>query len=66
MWVGSLLMRHVEDGDFGLVFASATGFKLTSHPDTVRAPDVAFVVHETLDLGDVVAGWSPPVGAFFA
>jgi hypothetical protein len=32
----------------------------------VRAPDVAFVVHETLDLGDVVAGWSPPVGAFFA
>jgi Uma2 family endonuclease len=27
----------------GTVYASETGFKLTSDPDTVRAPDVAFV-----------------------
>lgn len=139
MRIGSLLMRHVEARNLGLVFASEVGFKLASDPDTVRAPDVAFIakarVDETgiprgywpgapdlavevvspndrhskvegkalhwlsagsravavvdpprrtatvyraphdirvlhadehLDLGDVVAGWSPLVGAFFA
>lgn len=138
MRIGSLLMRHVEAGDLGLVFASETGFKLASDPDTVRAADVAFVAKrradeigiprgywpgapdlavevvspndrhstvegkalhwlesgaravvvvdpprstatvyrtardirvlhadEALDLGDVIAGWSPCVGAFF-
>ena len=29
--------------DLGVVFAAETGFKLESNPDTVRAPDVAFV-----------------------
>ena len=139
MLIARLLMGHVEAGDLGLVFASEVGFKLASDPDTVRAPDVAFVAKaradeigiprgywpgapdlavevvsptdrhskvegkalhwlesgtravvvvdpprrtatvyrgahdirvlhadEQLDLGDVVAGWSPLVGAFFA
>jgi len=30
----------------GLVFAQDTGFKIASDPDTVRAPDVAFVARE--------------------
>ena len=29
--------------ELGVVFAQDTGFKITSAPDTVRAPDVAFV-----------------------
>jgi Uma2 family endonuclease len=42
-------------GDFvharglGVVFAQDTGFKIASDPDTVRAPDVAFVARERED-----------------
>jgi Uma2 family endonuclease len=32
----------------GKVFAAETGFKLASDPDTVRAPDVAFITGERL------------------
>jgi Uma2 family endonuclease len=38
-----LLTRHVDDRDLGVVLAAETGFVLTRDPDTVRAPDVAFV-----------------------
>jgi Uma2 family endonuclease len=45
------LYQHVKNNNLGVVFAAETGFKLESNPDTVRAPDVAFVrrerVHET-------------------
>src|SRR6266571_5117005 len=43
-------------GDFvrrqrlGLVFAQDTGFKIAADPDTVRAPDVAFVARERAGL----------------
>ena len=37
------LASHVEDNDLGTVYAAETGFLLSSNPDTVRAPDVAFV-----------------------
>lgn len=42
------LTGHVKAGDLGLVLAAETGFKLTSDPDTVRAPDVAFICREHL------------------
>jgi Uma2 family endonuclease len=32
------------------VFAAETGFILSTNPDTVRAPDVAFATHEQLAL----------------
>src|SRR5437764_15244055 len=38
----------VEQHDLGQVFAQDTGFKIERDPDTVRAPDVAFVVRERL------------------
>ena len=38
-----LLGSHVYASELGILFAQDTGFKLESHPDTVRAPDVAFV-----------------------
>ena len=41
--VGSLLARHVKESRLGAVFAPGTGFVLERNPDTVRAPDVAFV-----------------------
>jgi Uma2 family endonuclease len=42
-----LLRRHVRAGNVGLVGAEI-GFRLTRNPDTVRAPDVAFVARERL------------------
>lgn len=38
-----LLADHVYRDHLGVVFAQDTGFKIGSDPDTVRAPDVAFV-----------------------
>lgn len=38
-----LLAHHVDSNRLGLVLAAETGFKLATDPDTVRAPDVAFV-----------------------
>ena len=46
-----LLLRvggFVEAHRLGEVFGQDTGFKIASNPDTVRAPDVAFVAHERL------------------
>lgn len=37
------LANYVEDQKLGLVFAAETGFKLSSNPDLVRAPDASFV-----------------------
>lgn len=59
MRIGSLLMSHVEEADLGLVFASETGFKLASDPDTVRAPDVAFVAKARVDEIGIPRGYWP-------
>lgn len=40
------LHRYVKTHNLGNVYAAETGFKLESDPDTVRAPDVAFVSRE--------------------
>jgi Uma2 family endonuclease len=40
------LMDVVDASGLGRVLAAETGFKLTVDPDTVRAPDVAFVSGE--------------------
>jgi len=42
-----LLSKYVEGTEAGQV-VSGTGFKLASDPDTVRAPDVAFISRERL------------------
>jgi Uma2 family endonuclease len=42
------LMEVVEARGLGRVLAAETGFKLSANPDTVRAPDVAFIRHERL------------------
>jgi Uma2 family endonuclease len=44
---------HVEQQQLGETFAAETGFLLQRNPDTVLAPDAAFVSHGRLgDLGD--------------
>lgn len=42
------IANHVAARNLGLVLSAETGFKLASDPDTVRAPDVAFVSRERL------------------
>ena len=39
---------HVERSGAGQLFAAETGFTLARHPDTVRAPDLAFIRRERL------------------
>ncbi len=48
---GRLIVRvgaFVETRRLGEVFGQDTGFKIASNPDTVRAPDLAFLGHERL------------------
>jgi Uma2 family endonuclease len=40
------LSERVEANDLGVVCAAETGFVLKREPDTVRAPDVAFISRE--------------------
>ena len=42
------LTEFVEGNDLGEIFAQDTGFKIARNPDTVRAPDVAFVSRDRL------------------
>lgn len=39
----AVIASHVYAHDLGAVFAQGTGFHIESDPDSVRAPDVAFV-----------------------
>lgn len=43
MLIGGAVLQHVEANSLGRVFAAETGFTLARGPDTVRAPDVAFI-----------------------
>src|SRR2546422_733776 len=45
-----LLVGFVHHQGLGLVFGQDTGFKIGSDPDTVRAPDVAFVARERVGV----------------
>ena len=48
----------VRTSNLGVVFAAETGFKLASNPDTVRAPDVAFVSRSRIEqAGDIKGYW---------
>jgi len=53
------LDQHVRANDLGAVFAAETGFQLEADPDTVRAPDVAFVRKERLDEASENEGFWP-------
>jgi Uma2 family endonuclease len=50
----------VEDHGLGEVFAAETGFIVDRNPDTVRAPDIAFIGKERFEeLGSVPKGFIP-------
>lgn len=45
-----LVTAHVRQLGLGRVYGQDTGFKLRSDPDTVRAPDLAFVAQDRVHL----------------
>ena len=55
--VGLVIGNHVLTRNLGRVFAAETGFLLQRGPDTVRAPDAAFVAGGRLAAGEVPAGF---------
>jgi len=57
MAIGALLHVYVSQHKLGQVLAAETGFKIHVDPDTVRAPDVAFVAKERIPPADVPRGY---------
>jgi len=54
----ALLARHVFEHKLGKVFLAETGFLLAQDPDTIRAPDIAFIHKDHLPA-------APPKEAFW-
>jgi len=55
------ITAHVEAHHLGRVYAAETGFKIEANPDTVRAPDVAFIVKDRVPEVEPrgYPGWAP-------
>ncbi len=52
------IAQHVREHGLGEVYAAETGFKLGSNPDTVRAPDIAFIRQQRVDeVGETKGFW---------
>jgi Uma2 family endonuclease len=54
-----LLQRHLRGRSLGVVMTEV-GFKLASNPDTVRAPDIAFIRQERIPSPDPRGFWAGP------
>lgn len=57
MQIAAPLHRHVQESQLGVVYAAETGFLLSKDPDTVRAPDAAFVRRERIEAAGSVRGY---------
>jgi Uma2 family endonuclease len=57
--VGDSLRGHVKAQQLGRVFTSEIGYLLTSDPETVRVPDVAFLSRARLQEAGDVPGFFP-------
>jgi len=62
MNIGARLHEHVKRNALGSVYAAETGFVLTQDPDTVRAPDAAFIRRERVEKAGKTRGYwiGPP------
>jgi len=58
MNIASPLDRYVRQQKLGVVLAAETGFLVAKNPDTVLAPDAAFVRRDRVEeSGDTVSYW---------
>ena len=55
--IGSKLNVHVRAHQLGYVCGAETGFKIAQNPDTVRAPDAAFVRQASVEGQGIVKGY---------
>ena len=61
MNIGATLHEHVKRKKLGRVYAAETGFILSRGPDTVRAPDAAFIRRERVEkVGKQKGYWIGP------
>jgi Uma2 family endonuclease len=51
------LIHHLRSTKLGRVFTNEPGFILSTDPDTVRAPDVAFIRRERLEQTGIPRGY---------
>jgi len=52
------LAQYVKAHRLGAVYGAETGFKLATNPDTVRAPDIAFVRQQQIErIGEPEGFW---------
>jgi Uma2 family endonuclease len=59
MNAGFLLKGYVKTHDLGVVSAAETGFILKRNPDTVRAPDAAFIAKARVPLEGIPRTYWP-------
>ena len=59
MRIGSRLEQVVDRDKLGATFTAETGFVLSRNPDTVRAPDAAFVAAARVPAGGLPEGYFP-------
>ena len=57
MDVAGPLYQHVISNDLGIVYAAGTGFLIHQNPDTVRAPDAAFVQQHVENASEIEGYW---------
>ncbi len=58
MNIAGPLHQYAKSKNLGNVYAAETGFLLEQNPDTVRAPDVAFIKRERIEkAGPIQAYW---------
>lgn len=55
MQIGWRLAEYADRNGLGMAFAAETGFLLARDPDTVRAPDAAFIAAERLPPGGITS-----------
>ena len=59
MQLAGPLWSHVKQTKLGRIYAAETGFKLESDPDTVRAPDIAFIKTDRVKAVGRTKGYWP-------
>ncbi|MEM6330556.1 MAG: Uma2 family endonuclease [Planctomycetota bacterium] len=57
--VHGLLYMHLRGKSLGSLFAAETGFLVSVNPDTVRAPDIAFVRRDRIEALGLPASFFP-------
>jgi Uma2 family endonuclease len=57
--LGALLQQFVRSHGMGAVVGAETGFILRRNPDTVRAPDAAFIAQARIPSGGLPAEYFP-------